>query len=142
MGDKTLEQRRAGDALKCVEGVGSQKKMAGRYRSYAERLPAHIVMGGLGQALATELAAAGPPGAKRDDGEHAHAKLAEDLESWLGATAYRHVAEKERRESGWLLKAIMGGDQEHYLRAQAEALAWLVWLKKLCQASLPKVAEE
>jgi CRISPR-associated protein Cmr5 len=37
-----------------------------------------------------------------------------------------------------LLEAITGQDEAHYLRAQAEALAWLEWHKKFCRAWLPK----
>jgi CRISPR-associated protein Cmr5 len=144
MSEKTLEQRRAGHALKCVEDVKAQKSLAGRYRSYAESLPAHIVMGGLGQAVATELAAArgGEGDNSRDDKQRAHAQLVKDLESWLAQSAYEKVPAEEKQAGNWLINAIVANEQEHYLRAQAEALAWLVWLKKFCQAGLPKVSEE
>lgn len=143
MGEKTLEQKRAMNALECVERVKGDPKVAGRYRSYVESLPAHILMGGLGQAVATELAAARLGEDRKDDaGRRAHAQLVQDLEAWLGQQVYPPRAGEEARSTGWLIRAIVEHEQTQYLRAQAEALAWLVWLKKLCQAHLPKAAEE
>ena len=101
-----------------------------RYRSYVDRLGPAIVMNGLGQALATELAAAGP---KEADEQRAHYELYKSLQQWLC-----------RKEGGVypsgedLLKAITGHDEKFYLRAQVEALAWLEWHKKCCRASFPK----
>ncbi|MCC6558177.1 MAG: type III-B CRISPR module-associated protein Cmr5 [Polyangiaceae bacterium] len=143
MSDRTLEQRRAGHALDCVEAVRGER-LAGRYRTYAESLPAHIVMGGLGQAVATELAAArgGESENSRDEKQQAHERLVRDLESWLAQSAYKHIPAAEKKAKNWLLRTIVAHDQEHYLQAQAEALAWLVWLKKFCQASLPRTAED
>ena len=120
---RTVEQARAVDALaraKEVEG----KCFSGQYRSYVDRLGPTIVMNGLGQALATELAATGT--------KEAHRKLYDCVTSWLC-----------RRDGGVypgepdLLQAIMSNDEECYLRAQVEALAWLEWHKKFCRAYLP-----
>ena len=129
---RTLEQRRAADALARVTDLGSRGRcFRQRYRSYVDRLGPAIVMNGLGQALATELAAAGPTPTKED--EKAHHEVFGSLQRWLC-----------RREGGIypaaddLLQAIMDNDQERYLRAQAEALAWLEWHKKCCRASFPK----
>jgi CRISPR-associated protein Cmr5 len=141
MSKTTLEQDRAAHALKCVEVIAKEKNLAGRYRSYAESLPAHIVMGGLGQAVATELAAARlVDEKKRDDGNKAHERLANDLAAWLGKDIYKKIAKENGGQS--LMTAIASEHQKDYLRAQAEALAWLVWLKKFCQAMLPKSNEE
>ena len=52
-----------------------------RYRSYVDRLGPAIVMNGLGQALATERAAAGAP--PRKDDEKAHHELYVGLRNWL-----------------------------------------------------------
>jgi len=41
-------------------------------------------------------------------------------------------------ENEGLMDAIVGGNQDKYVRAQAEALAYLVWLKKFSQAFLRK----
>ena len=130
---RTLEQRRAANALARVTDLGSRSRgFRQRYRSYVDRLGPAIVMNGLGQALATELAAAGPKPTKEDE-RAAHHELYQSLQRWLC-----------RREGGIypaaeeLLHAIMDNDQERYLRAQAEALAWLEWHKKCCRASFPK----
>ena len=83
------------------------------------------------RSLEQERAGAGAE-PKKDD-ERAHYELYESLQRWLC-----------RQEDGIysssadLLQAIMDNDEEHYLRAQAEALAWLEWHKKLCRASFPK----
>ena len=136
---KTVEQRRAADALSCVERLNAQpdefkdefKKL---YRAYVDRLGPAIVMNGLGQALATECAAAGLK--PKDNRERAHRKLYDNIQKWLC-----------RKEGGvypssdHLLQAIMAEDESRYLHAQAEALAWLEWHKKFCRASLPKSEE-
>lgn len=142
MAERTLEQLRAANALACVEVVkGQTGNIPGLYRSYAESLPVHIVMGGLGQALATELAAARlADGDARKDGNKAHERLVNDLAKWLGQKSYAQNAGNEVATQ--LMKAIAAGNQEKYVQAQAEALAWLVWLKKFCQAMLPKTSED
>ncbi len=128
---KTLEQLRAADALSRVQELSRQSDgFKKRYRAYVDRLCPTIVMNGLGQALATERAAAGPD--PKEDEERAHHKLYVNLQRWLC-----------RREGGVypsspdLLQAIMSNDEELYLRAQAEALAWLEWHKKFCRATFP-----
>jgi len=78
-------------------------------------------MNGLGQALATERA---------NNDEPAHHHLFHNLETWLCGEAGVYV-------TGDLLSAIVGGSEALYLRAQTEALAWLVWHKKFCRAYLP-----
>ena len=92
-------------------------------------------MNGLGQALATERAAAGARPGKDD--EWAHKELYDGLQSWLC-----------RQDGGIyptgtdILQGIMNHEEEFYLRAQTEALAWLDWHKKCCRAAFPKDEEE
>lgn len=133
---RTLGQLRAADALVGVEALSSQgDAFKGLYRSYVDQLGPTIVMNGLGQALATERAAAGKqPGSDR---ERAHLRLYENVQRWLC------------RDDGGiyppgtdLLKSIATGDESLYLMAQAEALAWLEWHKKFCRASFQAGAEE
>ena len=129
---RTIEQQRAAHALARVQEL--QRRPAGfkqRYRAYVDRLGPTIVMNGLGQALATERAAAG---AQPDtDDEQAHDELYASLSNWLC-----------RREGGVysadkdLLQQITEHEEACYLLAQAEALAWLEWHKKCCRASFPK----
>ena len=79
---RNTEQYRAADALARVEELSDQPlEFKKRYRSYVDRLGPAIVMNGLGQALATERAAAGTE-PRRDD-ERAHHELYVSLNNWL-----------------------------------------------------------
>jgi CRISPR-associated protein Cmr5 len=133
---KTIEQIRAADALSRIEELSSKSDgFKRRYRAYVDRLGPTIVTNGLGQALATERAAAGPTPKKED--EKAHSELYNSLHRWLcrkDAGVYPSAAD--------IIKAIMEHRESLYLRAQAEALAWLEWHKKFCRASFPKSEEE
>ena len=123
------EQRRAADALARVKDLKDEDKAL--YRSYVDRIGPAIVMNGLGQALATELAAAGSnPTAGH---EKAHKRLYLNLQNWLCNKSHGIYP-----GSPDLLKAVMDNNESMYLRAQAEALAWLEWHKKFCRAELPK----
>lgn len=134
---KTIEQRRAADALARVQELSrNSDKFRKSYRAYVDRLSPTIVMNGLGQALASERAAAGSPPVREDD-KKAHDELYKSLQSWLC-----------RKDDGIypgktdLLLAITEHDEASYLRAQAEALAWLLWHKKFCRSMFPKGEEE
>ncbi len=129
---KTLEQKRAEAALKRVSELDAQSDgFKRRYRAYVERLCPTIVMNGLGQALATEWAAAG---ARKTEEERAHYELCLSVKDWL----CREGGVYDPASSpGELLKFITENDEKSYLRAQAEALAWLVWHKKFCRARFP-----
>lgn len=122
MSQQSLAQRRAAHALACVEKhIG---KNYGNYVSYVESLPATILMNGLGQAAATLLS----------KGDEPHRLLYADLQSWLCGTDDAAPYPK----AGDLMKAITGKPERDYLHAQAEALAWLIWLKKFANAYLKK----
>lgn len=125
MSDQTLGQKRAAHALKAINKLVEQNNY-GNFGSYVQRLPATIVMNGLGQAMAGELAAV--RGGKNDD-ERAHKRLFELVESWLQESKTYSI------ELG-LMESIVRSSQEDYVRAQAEALAYLEWLKKFSQAYL------
>lgn len=131
----TLEQERAANALERLNAVAEQEPTSGfrkRYRSYVERLGPAIVMNGLGQALATERATAGAEPSRKDD-ERAHLELYQSVQQWLcrgEGGVYPSDAD--------LLQSLVREDEAHYLRAQAEALAWLDWHKKFCRATFPK----
>jgi len=130
MAQNSLEQRRAAIALETVNRIKG-KGYEGKFRSYVVRLPASIVMNGLGQALASELAAAGRGEVGKSDKE-AHESLYEAIKNWL-------LAERKiYPEKSDLMNAIVSGSQDQYVLAQAEALAYLEWLKKFSQAFLKK----
>jgi len=127
MSIQSLAQRRARHALELIQ----KHEKAGRdsyknYVSYAESIPATIVMNGLGQACATLLAKA------KGDLTQPHGLLYSDLQSWLcgpeSPTRFKGKSD--------LMDAIVHSDQADYLQAQTEAIAFLVWLKKLASAYL------
>lgn len=131
---RTLEQKRAANALDRVESLSGQSDgFRKSYRSYVDRLGPAIVMNGLGQALATERAAAG--GNPRGDDGKAHLELYRSLEAWLCRDGGVYTPNED------LLGAIVNHDERRYLHAQAEALAWLEWHKKCCRASFPSDEE-
>ncbi len=116
----SLEQRRAANARAAVRSVQKMGGM-GMYKSYVDSLPAAIVMNGLGQAMATELAS------KKE-----HETLYDHVSAWLCSSGQVYSGKQD------LLVAITTEDQSRYLRAQAEALAWLTWHKKFCRAYLER----
>ena len=137
---QSLAQKRAAHALACVkalkamEKAGDEQKLPyGNYISYVRALPAAILMNGLGQALAMEKA-----GASKDKG---HDYLYQHMNAWLCNKNLDGV-----NESGWqtspyagisdVLEAIVSQDEAAYIRAQAEALDYLEWLKKFAMALL------
>ena len=133
---KTTAQRRAADALSRVETLSAETdKFKARYRAYVDRLGPNIVMNGLGQALATERAAAGPRPEKDD--QQAHQELYVSLQRWLC-----RPDDGVYPPSQDLLEAIVEHPESRYLHARAEALAWLEWHKKFCRASFPQSEED
>jgi len=130
---RNAEQRRAAAAMKAVQQLDEDEELRKRYRVYADRLGPSILMNGLGQALATERAAAGSKPEKPD--QRAHACLYNHLTAWLCRPG--GVYEPVSGEKPDLLTALVTGSEALYVRAQAEALAWLVWHKKFCRAHLP-----
>jgi CRISPR type III-B/RAMP module-associated protein Cmr5 len=131
----TSEQRRAADALSKVMSLENESEdLRKRYRAYVDRLGPMIIMNGLGQALATERAAAGENPQKDD--ERLHMTLYKNISDWIcrkpdgvypGATD--------------LVEALMSNSQDPYLRAQFEVLSWLEWHKRFCRAYLPTDTE-
>ncbi len=127
-GPKDLDIERAKHALKKVNEVKT-KEDYGHFRSYVERLPATVVMNGLGQAMAMELSQSKKADANRKADERAHEKLFEIVQDWLNKTVY---------DDGDLMENITSSNQQKYIEAQSEALAYLVWLKKFSKAYLEK----
>ncbi|NHM26267.1 type III-B CRISPR module-associated protein Cmr5 [Desulfofundulus sp. TPOSR] len=127
---RTLEQERAAHALSKVHQIEKtlDPDKADKFASYVERLPATILNNGLGQALATLLAQS-----KGDRGDP-HYQLYAFLHDWL----CRDDPQAPYRTAGDLMEAIVNNDRRTYLRAQAEALSWLNWLKKFAVAYLKK----
>lgn len=132
----TIGQRRAASAMDRVEKLsGRPKTFLKLYRSYVDRLGPAIVMNGLGQALATTRAAAGPN--PSNDRQRAHHELYLSVQKWLCRDDHGVYP-----KASDLLRAITENDESKYLHAQAESLAWLEWHKKLCRASFPRGEED
>lgn len=131
MSKPSLDQRRAAHALARIEELGKgDAKIAGKYVGHVKALPATILSNGLGQALATELAA-------KDD---AHDRLAGHVARWLleapGSPYGKELPKADYAKV--LLNRIVEGNQRAYVWAQAEAIAYVGWLKKFAVAFLSK----
>jgi CRISPR-associated protein Cmr5 len=128
---QTLEQKRAKHALEQIKALERQGNPS-KYVSHVKALPAAILMNGLGQALASECAA-----------DPTHRILANQVSNWLlsedARTRYgaptKEEAERED-DSRRLLSRMVAGGQDAYVWAQAEAIAYVTWLKTFARAFL------
>ncbi len=116
---RTLDQERAEHALKEIKKI--ENKEYGHYVSYVSSLPATIVMNGLGQALVTLLA-------KRDS---SHKMLFDNVAGWL----CKQIPDLKKNPDN-LIEEMMKQNQTVYIHAQAEAMAYLSWLKQFARAYL------
>jgi CRISPR-associated protein Cmr5 len=127
--DRNIEQRRAAYALACIRAIeegkgGSEADLAKNYRSYISGFPATILVNGLGQASASILA-------QSRGKETAHKRIYQHLSGWLCGGDPQSPYQR-----GDLIDHLTRHDQASYLRAQAEALAVLEWLKRFAVAFL------
>ena len=127
MTEQSLDQRRAKHALERIKEREKDAKQSD-YLSYVKALPAMILQNGLGQAMATLLAAS------KGKEEDSHYRLYEDVQSWLCGGDQESPFPKRGDQN--LIEEITKSDQQRYLKAQAEAQAYLVWLKKFAAAFL------
>ena len=131
---KDLERERAADALRKVMDLPDGRPSQATLPVLRGSLGGAVVMNGLGQALATELAPRPDP--KDSRARRRRRRGAPDLAD--------HVFEWLTRRSGVypgvenVMKAITESTRRVYVRAQVEMLAWLTWHKKFCHAYLPK----
>lgn len=120
---RSLEQERAKAAWERVLAVKG-KPHAGKYGQLARSAPADIQANGLGQTLAFWNA----------KGEAHHRALFNDVSNW--------VRSQFRFSDDTLLEWIINtADTDGYRRATAEAIAFLIWLKRFAEAELPKEGE-
>jgi len=133
MNKQTIAQCRAKHALERIQQHQKDgENTYGNYVGYVEALPATIIMNGLGQACATLLSKA------EGDPNKPHGLLYADLQSWL----CRNDPTAPYPKADDLMQAIISNDQKRYLHAQAEALAYLVWLKKFACAFLERGTDQ
>lgn len=130
----TLEQQRAANALQRIKGLqGQGSAVEGKFRSYVKGLPAEILTEGLGQALATHLAAA-----EGSNGSAAHDALYRAVSDWL----CRDSAYAPYPGQANVIAGITQHDAAQYRQAQVEAMRYLVWLKKFAVAFLAASPED
>jgi CRISPR/Cas system CMR-associated protein Cmr5 small subunit len=119
---QTLDQQRAAHAWRIAEDAD---KTFGRQ---AKRLGPRILTAGLGPAIQFLIAKKEAP------------KLAEALEAWLlregptKAASAPRPAGAVRSEASPLIEDIMQGDSDRLRWLTAEALAYLAWLTRFCEA--------
>lgn len=122
---QTLAQQRAKHALAQIEAM--KKNDDGHLAAHIASFPAMILMSGFGQACAFYLS------------KGKTMKLAYDaLESWLTEDGKPYAGATGNSP---LMAAITSGDSATYRLAQAEALAYLDWLKKFAKAFLASEEE-
>lgn len=122
---QNIEQLRAAHALDSVATLKAQKLKTSEVRSYVSAFPAQIHMNGLGQACAFQVSKGGT-----------HKALYTVLESWLCG------AHGPYQRFDGLMQAITESDMHTYRVAQAEAQAYLGWLKKLVRSEFHETDEQ
>jgi len=124
---QSLAQKRAKDALGKIRGLRDDANSDyGNYVSFVKALPATIIMTGLGQALAMEKA-----GKKKG-----HDILYKHMNDWLCNNNNNGWKNSPYRNKNDVLEAITVLNENDYIRAQAEAMEYLEWLKKFAVAYL------
>jgi len=122
---QTLEQERAGRAWECVREVKDKEDYADKYGSLARKAPSLVQTNGLGQTLAFLLSKA-----KGKDNEHQ--ALYDHLSGWVTG---------QMRWGKPLLEEVVSRDSADYRRATAEAMAFLIWLRRFAEAELGEAEE-
>lgn len=116
---RTMEQRRAEHALRKVAEFG---EISSEFMGHLSSLPYLIHANGLGQAVAFFQM-------KRAE-DASYAKIIDALSDWLRSEGnpYHGAAGND------ILAQIAAADMTAYMAAQAEAMQYLTWLKKLAKA--------
>lgn len=125
---QSMQQQRAKHALKKIKEAEQKHQGEDRDKivAYAENAPASILINGLGQAAATLWAQA------KGNLDVPYMTVYNAIKEWL----CRNSPSAPYAQDMDLLTAITKSDRKSYLLAQAEALAYLEWYKKLAVALL------
>ena len=115
---KTIEQKRAAAALESVQNVQSGTK----FTALANGMPTMIHVNGLGQALAFC--------AGKNDRQYT--EMSNILAGWLCTPGNPFAG----THPDHILETVTQCDMAAYMRAQAEAMAYLLWIKKFSKALL------
>lgn len=126
----TLQQRRADFALARIQALAGEwandVKKQKEFNSYASAMPFMIHANGLGQTAAFY---------RRKGTDHTYYRLYKLLGDWLGQPGQPFAGQPD------LLGGVTRSDLDAYLAAQAEALLFLDWVKKLASAFLAREEE-
>jgi CRISPR-associated protein Cmr5 len=124
---QTMEQKRAAHAWKVTQGRGSE------YTNLAKGLPMLIMQSGLMQTLAFLQE-------KGSKSSQAHCKiLAEHLREWLSSQFSKVVPNSE---FSYFMEGLMNAKTLDYQLINAEAYAWLRWVRQISSAVNIKVKEK
>jgi CRISPR-associated protein Cmr5 len=119
----SLEQKRAKIAWDSVKKVDKNKK---EYRALARKLPAMIMVSGLGQTLAFLKS--------KGENENAEQLIYNHLSNWLAKESPidwgSEISELD------LLYKVINVDIATYRQATQEALLFLSWLKRAAEAEI------
>jgi len=123
---RSLAQRRAKHALDAIQH--KDMKDYDKYVSYVSALPANIIMSGLGQAMAM----------LKSGKKLGHGILYKHMQDWLCNADGNGWRRGPYSSFNDILQAITNVDktEDDYIRAQAEAMEYLEWLKKFAVAFL------
>jgi CRISPR-associated protein Cmr5 len=122
----TEDQKRAAQAWEDVKSI-EKAGFANDYRDLARKAPALIQSSGLGQAIAFLRAKAGT------DRHNAHWMVYHHVSAWV-----MRKLKLPTDQADLLLEWIIRQDTATYRRAMTEALAYLGWLKRFAEATLPE----
>ena len=135
---QTIQQQRAAFAFKQVSALVN-KEEAGRFRAYANSLPALVQMNGIGQAMAFVFS--------KQSGKGVEAKgwavLYQLVSQWL-CDNERNIFDNTTfdNKSADLMQALVSHDQACYRLAQVECQALLVWVRQFARALLKDDGKE
>ncbi|WP_341325693.1 type III-B CRISPR module-associated protein Cmr5 [Methylotuvimicrobium sp. KM2] len=121
---QTIEQQRAAFALTRIKALPPQLRpeQQKEFISYASSLPAMIHMNGLGQAMAFCRL--------KGNERESYQQLYQLVSDWLCLTGQPYAGKHD------VLDGITQCDMAYYQLAQAEALVFLSWVKKLAKVFL------
>jgi len=123
---QTKEQQRAAFALKQVERIGIPVDES--TANFVVGVPTMILTNGLGQTLAFLLSKKQKP----NEPPNKHMQTFTIIKEWLQQQGIEGLAVNS--DDLVFLKQFSDLKQQHYLRAQREALAMLQWLKRYVRA--------
>ena len=131
MKQATQEQLRARHAWHVVEEVRKNKRQdfAKGFATETKRLPIRIRTAGLGQALRFVYA-------KSDGNQDYRSRLLVALGEWILNKRNLAPTPEDANDSSALLLAIINNDANLLRRATEEALLYLQWLTRFCEATI------